>query len=351
MRSSHLRFVATGGPHLAAPYLAPAREQNAIAELHQLCSTFGPVLSVELMRGGPRTVPAVVGRVGLPELEPTLQFLTGHTGLEVGGDTLRAGGKGLTDNAAMASALGETVERLFGALHYFDTAPDMRSGSSSELEDAGEDVLGPSALSLFSEEQHRADDLPFERFERTTHIRWVRGQRLRSGCPVWVPAQLVSLTYFPIEGEPLLGLASSAGTAAASTFENAVDSALLELVERDALNLSWFCQFPPARIEPTSVADPRLDDVFALMSRRADLDIELFHHRWDIPDLYVISATRCLDQDERAFSVGTAAATTPQAAALKAVCELAESDHILRLSEEVRGEQMRRTVIRSDPGA
>jgi ribosomal protein S12 methylthiotransferase accessory factor len=152
--------------------------------------------------------------------------------------------------AAVGAAIGEAVERYCSTL----VAPDLLAGSYDDLVGDGRCALDPQALALYSPDQYAQRGFPFVAFTRDLTVRWVLGRDLVSHQPVWVPASLVWVTYLfpggPGEREPPTNGEISAGVATGATREDAEWSALRELVERDALALTWLSGAPVPRIEP-----------------------------------------------------------------------------------------------------
>lgn len=153
-------------------------------------------------------------------------------------DPTCAGGVFWDRSAAEAAALGEAAERYSGNL----VPPGMRSASYEDLRARGQAGIDPEALVLYSAEQYQQDGFPFVPFSRDLAVRWVESRDLQTRSPVLVPASLVWCTYFrspPGSSEPWTNGVLYAGIAAGPTRAAAERSALLELLERDSVTLSW----------------------------------------------------------------------------------------------------------------
>lgn len=145
-----------------------------------------------------------------------------------------SGGSHWLRAAARAAALGEALERHSAA---YIPPPGGVLATAAEL---GELAVPPGRFALFHPAQHAADGFPFVPFTEHTPIRWVPGSSLQDGREAWLPAQLVYLPVAsPDADEALIAYATSSGVACAATPEEAVLSALLELIERDAFMLVW----------------------------------------------------------------------------------------------------------------
>jgi ribosomal protein S12 methylthiotransferase accessory factor len=145
-----------------------------------------------------------------------------------------SGGSHWSPDAARAAALGESLERYSAA--YLPTERLVLT-TAAEL---GDEAVAPESFALFHPRQYAIGDFPFRPFERRTRVRWVRGFSLPDCRAVWLPGQLVFLPLVsPAADETLIGYATSSGVACAPTPEEAILSALFELVERDAFMIVW----------------------------------------------------------------------------------------------------------------
>jgi ribosomal protein S12 methylthiotransferase accessory factor len=223
-------------------------------------------------------------------------------------------GSAASREAALAAALGEAVER------YSASCPPARDelvvGSAAEL---GAEAVDPERFALFSPQQHEDYGFPYVPFTSTTTVVWTRGWAIPGGEPVLVPAQLVYLSdaYGP---EPArIASSTSNGLACHATFEQAMLSGLLELVERDAFLIVWSNRLSLPRFswdgdeelapfEATYLAPTGL--------RYAAVDLSCF---WDVPT--ALGVVRSDEEATGALGVGASAAPTIQAAVRKALDE------------------------------
>lgn len=176
-----------------------------------------------------------------------------------------AAGGGHTEEAALMACLGEAAERYAAATY-----------------DERDLVWGPAPgreWAPFSDAQRARPDFPFA---TAGPVRWFHG----------APAFAVFMPYNPAPGESVYAPSFSTGLAAGPTIAAARESALLEVIERDALINAW------AAGEPR----PRVGDVVDLTS-----------------DLAVPVAGCLIEAD--VISFGCAAARTFEVAAAKARLE------------------------------
>jgi ribosomal protein S12 methylthiotransferase accessory factor len=194
-----------------------------------------------------------LGRLRNDEFEPELPYVFGlslsnfnYTEDEFPFQT--CSGKGLTIGQAKRSALGEAVER-YCASQYSEDKIIISSFDSLDK------AVNPADLVLYSQEQYRAHSFKFARFSRDANLGWVEGVSLLSNNRMFVPAVGVYLYYTPITHDDHLFSGTSNGLACGNTREMALKNALLEVIERDAFLITWFCKLPMPKIELDSISN------------------------------------------------------------------------------------------------
>lgn len=105
-------------------------------------------------------------------------------------------------------------------------------------------------------------------FDPAAPMRWANGWSLRDKTERLVPAQDCYVMYNTIPGEPRLAGNTSTGWALHHTPEEAIQSALREVVERDSFMITWLHRLPVPTLDLDSIDMP---DVKAWL---ADLDGE-----------------------------------------------------------------------------
>lgn len=263
----------------------------------------------------------------VPEhLPPTLRLFT-----SVIADTTRFGpwrsdssGMGAVlwdDAAAIAAALGEAVERYCGNL----VPPGLTEASYRELLARGQRAVSPAQLALYAPAQYATPGFPFVPFTPDLPVRWVRGRDVLDHQPVWVPASLVWTSYFEAgrtRTEPRTNGTIYAGIAAGLSRQRAEWSALCELIERDAMTLTWTSGAAGHRLDPPDwLARLACGPTRALQTRFCS-----FPHEVGLP---VVGALM-LDQRDGYLTLGTACRPDPLDAMLKAVAEAAHIQVVMR---------------------
>jgi ribosomal protein S12 methylthiotransferase accessory factor len=191
-------------------------------------------------------------------------------------------GKGLTLEAAKASAAMESLERW----HAEQLTVPLRLGTVAEMRETGT-VLDLSYYSWFRE----IDGLGEER-----RFLWLEGRELVHDTPIWVPYDLVRMDFrsdgFDQFGPDLLPpWINSNGLASGNHPTEALVHALCELIERDALvKLDHdFLSRPESRINLETVDDPNCREILARF-RNANLSVAV----WDITSNIRIPTFECL---------------------------------------------------------
>jgi ribosomal protein S12 methylthiotransferase accessory factor len=140
----------------------------------------------------------------------------------------------------------EGLERYAGT-HHRRAAPPLVAAYA----DVADRALDPTSCGVYPDETYDTDPL-VRRFDPDQPIPWVWGHTVRSGEPILVPRRLC----FYSSGAPgdNFVLSSSNGCATGSCLEEAILYGLLELIERDAFLLGWYCRERPRRIDLDSCA-------------------------------------------------------------------------------------------------
>ena len=183
------------------------------------------------------------------------------------------GGRGVTQQEAKASALGEAIERYSGTRD--GDEPTVRGS----LRSLGTQALHPNACLLFDQSQFddrtrwNADCAPFHRvpepFDEALETDWTPVWSLLTGERRLLPTAM--LYYEPsAERGPVCTPADSNGSAAGASLEDAIIRGFLELVERDAIALWWYNRTRQPGVCLRSFQDPwlaSLPERFARLGR------------------------------------------------------------------------------------
>jgi ribosomal protein S12 methylthiotransferase accessory factor len=241
--------------------------------------------------------------------------------ISVGGE-----GKGLTIARALASAIGEAIERYSAKL--WSTAT-LRRASSSEL---GSLAFDPRQLVLYEESQYSSSEFRYCRFDPDQKIYWAEGQWLDTLETVYVPA-LATYLDFPASDSERFVQVTSSGLAAAGSSEEATLKALCELVERDAFMTHWLAELPGKRVSAEGLS-PEMNEVICEVQRcGAEIELYLLDDGLGIPTIV------CLGIGDGShwpgLTIGLACHPDPDVALSSAVLEHTHCGaYIRRLMEE-----------------
>ena len=148
-----------------------------------------------------------------------------------------AGGNGVSYSSTMSKlkSYAEIFERLKSGHYRFDVrcpATQLDSWLDPRIE--------------FPVHQDFAVEFNLRSFNPNESQDWIVGNRLRSNQEVHVPTDCI---FYPMPNDYQIcvGITSN-GVAAGQTFESAASAALFELIERDAIMISWYSQQPVKKI-------------------------------------------------------------------------------------------------------
>jgi ribosomal protein S12 methylthiotransferase accessory factor len=247
-------------------------------------------------------------------------------------------GKGLTRPEAFRGAIAECIER------YSASRVPVRSLRYATIDELPGDVLSPHRVGLYADEQYDVAGFPFERFDPGERHAWVEGHWLDDGTPVWLPA--LSVVFATVVGEARYCQVTSNGLAAGPEFEGSALRAALELIERDALTVTWLCRLPAHRLE-IDVLDGESRNVLTFLERR-HAEVELFLLDVGVAVPTVLALGRGDGVRWPGLCAGAAANRTACSAARAAILELAATGTALSQTLATAGAIPYPELIRSD---
>jgi ribosomal protein S12 methylthiotransferase accessory factor len=235
-----------------------------------------------------------------------------------------------SDDGLALSGAGSSAQRLQARVKAYCEALERYCTVSFNPQDiivASRDELGSQAveMDLFArgaeEYRHpRNFTAPPTNSER---MRWVRGYSLTAAVPRLVPMAAVYLStpyQYPAEA---FTLPITTGCALAASYEQAIISGICEVIERDALMLTWLQQLPLPRIDATTCADAALQN---RLQRVAEAGIEqyFFDATSDL-GVSTVYALQIAPQSPLAVLVMAATRLDPVQALIKVVDEASSS--------------------------
>ena len=230
-------------------------------------------------------------------------------------------GKGRTEEEAKLSALGEAVERY--AAYHLDPAR-LSSGP------AAPGAITPADCVLYSEAQYAQDGFQFRPWTPDADITWIGGTDLHSGDAVPLPAALVHLVYPMPRIEDHFTAVTSNGLSAGRTLARAILGGLYEVIERDALMITWMNRLPAIELD---VMDSRCHAATIIRHyRRFGVAVRLLKLATDQLPTVIMAVADDSDPARPARVIGMGCDLDPVVACDKAIFELCQA----RPSEAVR---------------
>ncbi|WP_323447384.1 YcaO-like family protein [Streptomyces yaizuensis] len=165
-------------------------------------------------------------------------------------------------DGARVAAVAEAVERYCGNRLPPPGHPDApRRTTAARLAAEGQRVYGPGDLPAYADWQYRRPGFPYRPLGPDTPALWTRADE--DGTECWVPVALSHLNWRQgaLRELPRTHHLNYAGIATGQGLDDAVERGLLEVVERDALELWWHLDGPARGIDIASV--PGLADDLA----------------------------------------------------------------------------------------
>jgi ribosomal protein S12 methylthiotransferase accessory factor len=216
-----LIFGAPGGPDGGMSDLDMMRTADRLRQ--SLVGQGNPLTEVSLMEFS-------VGDYVMPEWAAVTVHRTPRGRMNMARN--RAFGTGATTHEAAVKVLAEGYERYALA--------SRRSERYESADNLGEPYLDPRRAVPYAELQHKTLH-GLEPFDPSKSIDWVKGVRRQSGESIWVPSDLVYYVNRRSRQKPCYS-ASSNGVAAHFREQVAVETALYELIERDAFCVTWYAK-------------------------------------------------------------------------------------------------------------
>jgi ribosomal protein S12 methylthiotransferase accessory factor len=189
-------------------------------------------------------------------------------------------------------------------------------------DELGVDAVDLDSFPVCSERELQNPACPLVRPTKTEKIRWVQGLSLNDGELVYLPLVSVYITHPVVKGERFLSPIST-GCAAHESYDAALLSAILEVIERDALSIAWLQKLPLPQIDFEDAA-AALGEIWDLYQQSFKaVQVFFFNATTDlgIPVVYGLRVSPC---DPRLHTVvACSSSVDPAAACRKVMLELA----------------------------
>ncbi len=249
--------------------------------------------------------------VRMPHARPSIQLTAGVAA---------------TRERALLKAVGEAVERYCGAL---GPGEDRLIGSYRTLPGP---AVPPEAFALFSPEQYRTPGFPFHPFHDDTVISWSPARDAKSGEALWLPscAIYVPYTFLTKRGERPVLQPISTGLAAHRSPTAAAANAILEVIERDAVAITWQASLAKPRIDLRTVGAEHRDCLAKF--RKAGYEVQVVYAANELPLPTFLAVMRGSAPGQAPLTLGAATHPDKNIALTKCLEELALMERALRAS-------------------
>lgn len=230
-----------------------------------------------------------------------------------------------SDGCALDShKAGSNTRALFESLERYASSVFMKD----ELTTASQNELGGAAMDLAtvprcSEAEYADPRCPLRPADPGKPIRWVPAVALGTGRECYVPLVMSHLYLRPNKHECFWNQIST-GVAAHTDLQAAIVSAILEVVERDAIALTWLTRLPLAEVLPGGGEAMRLRS----LAQRSGCRYDLFDATTDVGIPTIYGVQRRPHHASLAQLVACASGYDAAAAYRKALYELAQLNHV-----------------------
>ncbi|WMJ77205.1 YcaO-like family protein [Sedimentibacter sp. MB35-C1] len=163
--------------------------------------------------------------------------------------TVVCGGTSFDETVALSKCLGECLERYAALNINYD---NLIQGSYNQLTEQGYKCTHIKEFSFFSEEQLQQKDFPFKRINKNTTLYWIWCKNLFNNDDVLVPAELVYLNHVE---KFSINYNISTGQACGETLEDAILTAIYEVIERDSFIMTWKKKISFPHIDISTIDD------------------------------------------------------------------------------------------------
>jgi ribosomal protein S12 methylthiotransferase accessory factor len=218
---------------------------------------------------------------------------------------------------AQAATIGEAIERYSLML----SGKQLEHRASKEVDAS---VCDRRTFELFSEKQLQAPRFPFVAHDPNMPIGWLPAWNLGEDKPALYPASLSFLSYEGNHDEGPFGYASSSGVASGCTREEALLGAITELVERDAVVLTWLQERSRPLIDLSGALPQRVAAIVEKI-QEVGLDVHAIDITTDVGIPTVLAAASSSNPARPALSIGAACRLDPWRALQKALTEAAHT--------------------------
>jgi thiazole/oxazole-forming peptide maturase SagD family component len=235
------------------------------------------------------------------------------------------GGFGFSLEEALMRALGESIERASHITFHTSFSHLIQRHRQKDLVNAGIPHLSVYELGRFKPEQREHPRFIFHTPSEEVELVWVPSIDLRSDKETLLPLQAATTGFHDVN-EARLTLGVSTGTAAHTSYGQALHNALLELLQLDATMGHWYSNSAAPIIDTSASSTPRFAQflkMYAPWLDRSGVQIEFYWLRR--PDdgipVYVVACLCRRAEGFPALTAGLGIATDLEQAMYSAIYE------------------------------
>jgi ribosomal protein S12 methylthiotransferase accessory factor len=226
------------------------------------------------------------------------------------------GGASFDRDIALAKAVGEAVERYCIAIY------DPYELPLCSFNDAPFPCVHPEDFVLYNEHQYNEPRFPFVPFKRNTKTKWVPAYDPLDKETISVPAPMVYVPYdySPEIGESQITQSISTGLACHIGIYKAAINAVCEVIERDAVMITWQAMISPPKIKLDTISHQNFDIVERF--KKSGYSISLFNITLDIDIPTILSVATNDSPEVPPIVLAASTAPNPEDALRKSLEEL-----------------------------
>jgi len=230
-----------------------------------------------------------------------------------------AGGASIDREKGMAKAIGEAIERYCAAIFDPEECP-LVSADSAPFR-----CIPPEDFALYSPQQYARTGFPYLPFTKFTKIRWTQTDNPLTGQSWFVPASMVYVPYTHQTqlGEDPIIQPISTGLACHCSWEEAANSAIAEVVERDAFTITWQAKLSRPHIQFHTLSP--LNQELIRRFERAGYSISILNITLDHGIPTILSVLQNKNAEMPALIVAASAHLNPEMAIQSSLEELAHT--------------------------
>lgn len=200
---------------------------------------------------------------------------------------LTGAGGDLKEDLARIKAIAETLERYCSCVYKEE---QFIFATANEL---GAEAMDLDSIPQISDLEAAHPSCFITKPDKDKVIRWVKGYSLTSKRPIWVPAVMTYL-HIPQHENERFWLPISTGCAIHKSYEEALINGINEVVERDAIALTWLNKLPLPKLKIDENKLPKwVFDYYQQIKEQDFVVTEFFDATTDlgIPSIYCVQTT------------------------------------------------------------